>query len=82
VRPLCEAACNVVAEGGLNAEEERLLPYRLTTEVGRLGVAMNEMLATIERTVTERDDARRRTEQFAVDASPRTFSSWTGWPAD
>lgn len=39
------------------------------TEIGDLSAALNEMLATIERTAAEREDAQVRTQQFAADAA-------------
>lgn len=68
LRPLDELG-RVAEEIGRGDLSRRAPVTRPTTEVGRLSMAMNDMLATIERTVAERDDAQRRTEQFAVDAA-------------
>lgn len=68
LRPLDELG-RVAEEIGKGNLSRRAPVTRPGSEVGRLSVAMNDMLARIERTVAERDDAQRRTEQFAVDAA-------------
>jgi two-component system, OmpR family, sensor kinase len=48
---------------------DRVSPHDPATEVGRLGAALNGMLARIEASVHERDASQELTRQFFADAS-------------
>jgi two-component system, OmpR family, sensor kinase len=47
----------------------RVSPHDPATEVGRLGVALNGMLARIEDSITEREASQEATRRFFADAS-------------
>ncbi len=55
-----------IAAGDLSRRVEEVNPR---TEVGRLGIALNAMLAQIEGAFAEREAAERRLRQFLADAS-------------
>jgi two-component system, OmpR family, sensor kinase len=57
---------NAIAAGDLS---QRVEPATATTEVGRLGLALNTMLEQIEQAFTERQASEARLRQFAADAS-------------
>jgi two-component system OmpR family sensor kinase len=48
---------------------ERVTPHNLRSEVGRLGAALNDMLARIEVGVHEREASQEQTRRFFADAS-------------
>lgn len=68
LRPLTSvtAAAERIAGGSL---ADRVPPGPDGTEIGALTSALNEMLATIDRVSADRENALRRTEQFAADAA-------------
>jgi len=68
LRPLEEMAASAgsIASGNLS---ERVSPSGGPTEVGRLGLALNTMLAEIEGAFRERDATEQRLRQFLADAS-------------
>jgi two-component system, OmpR family, sensor kinase len=55
-----------IASGNLTA---RTTPTRPNSEIGRLGTALNSMLATIEGAIADRDDKELELRQFIADAS-------------
>ncbi len=68
LRPLArmEATANAIAAGDLS---RRVETTDERTEVGRLGSALNKMLAQIERAFRERQASEDRLRQFLADAS-------------
>lgn len=68
LRPLdrMEATAVQIAEGRL---EERVADADPHTETGRLGKALNTMLARIQAALDDRADSERRLRQFLADAS-------------
>ena len=68
LRPLTdiETTADAIAGGDLSQRIEEAPP---TTEVGRLGGALNTMLGTIEVAFAERTASERRLRQFVADAS-------------
>lgn len=68
LRPLDRIAetAGAIAAGDLS---RRVTPATERTEVGRLGLALNAMLAQIERAFREREASERRLRQFLADAS-------------
>ena len=61
-----EQTAGAIAAGDLS---QRIEHAGTTTEVGRLGGALNTMLATIETSFAEREESARRLRQFVADAS-------------
>jgi two-component system OmpR family sensor kinase len=68
LRPLDRIAqtAGAIAAGDLS---RRVTPATERTEVGRLGLALNAMLAQIERAFREREASESRLRQFLADAS-------------
>ncbi len=68
LRPLRQMAgtADAIASGDLT---RRVPETRPGTEVGRLGVALNEMLTQIETAFAEKSDSEERLRQFVGDAS-------------
>jgi two-component system OmpR family sensor kinase len=68
LRPLDRIAqtAGAIAAGDLS---RRVTPANERTEVGRLGLALNAMLAQIERAFREREASEKRLRQFLADAS-------------
>jgi two-component system OmpR family sensor kinase len=68
LRPLAEmgATADAIAAGDLS---RRVEPTDERTEVGRLGVALNEMLGQIEAAFDERRESEDRLRRFVADAS-------------
>jgi two-component system OmpR family sensor kinase len=68
MRPLerMGATARTIAATGLGS---RVSPSTERTEVGRLGLALNEMLGQIERAFAERDVVEQRLRHFVSDAS-------------
>jgi two-component system OmpR family sensor kinase len=68
LRPLTEieATAGAIAAGDLSQRVRRAEPG---TEVGRLGVALNAMLAQIESAFTQKDESEGRLRRFLADAS-------------
>ena len=68
LRPLAEMerAAGAIAGGDLS---RRVEPAETKTEVGRLGLALNAMLARIEQAFAERRASEERLRRFAADAS-------------
>ena len=68
LRPLTdmEDTAAAIAAGDLS---RRVSPADPDTEVGRLGLALNEMLAQIERAFAERTASEERLRRFVADAS-------------
>jgi two-component system OmpR family sensor kinase len=68
LRPLRQMAgtADAIASGDLT---RRVPEERPGTEVGRLGVALNEMLAQIEGAFAQKSASERRLRQFVADAS-------------
>ena len=68
LRPLRQMAgtADAIASGDL---ARRVPEARPDTEVGRLGVALNEMLTQIETAFAEKSDSEERLRQFVADAS-------------
>ena len=68
LRPLTdmEEAAGAIAAGDLS---RRVTPAEPGTEVGRLGLALNAMLAQIERAFAERTASEERLRRFVADAS-------------
>jgi two-component system OmpR family sensor kinase len=68
LRPLDRIAetAGAIAAGDL---ARRVTPATERTEVGRLGIALNAMLAQIERAFHEREASENRLRQFLADAS-------------
>src|SRR5580700_4383261 len=68
MRPLerMGATARTIAATGLGS---RVSPSTEKTEVGRLGLALNEMLGQIERAFAERDVVEQRLRHFVSDAS-------------
>jgi two-component system, OmpR family, sensor kinase len=68
LRPLRQMAgtADAIASGDLT---RRVPEVRPGTEVGRLGVALNEMLSQIETAFAEKSDSEDRLRQFVADAS-------------
>ena len=68
LRPLgrIEQTAGAIAAGDLSQRIENSDPR---TEVGRLGAALNEMLAQIERAFAERERSENRLRRFVADAS-------------
>ncbi|MGA7989347.1 MAG: HAMP domain-containing sensor histidine kinase [Candidatus Dormiibacterota bacterium] len=68
MRPLerMGATARAIAATGLGS---RVSPSTEKTEVGRLGLALNEMLGQIERAFAERDVVEQRLRHFVSDAS-------------
>ncbi|MBV8464130.1 MAG: HAMP domain-containing histidine kinase, partial [Acidimicrobiales bacterium] len=68
LRPLRQMAgtADAIASGDL---ARRVPEERPDTEVGRLGVALNEMLAQIEEAFSEKSASEERLRQFVADAS-------------
>jgi two-component system OmpR family sensor kinase len=68
LRPLREMAktADAIASGDLGRRVPEETP---TTEVGRLGTALNEMLAQIESAFAEKSASEERLRQFVADAS-------------
>jgi two-component system, OmpR family, sensor kinase len=61
-----ERTAGAIAAGDLSRRVEQA---DATTEVGRLGGALNTMLGTIEASFAERKESERRLRQFVADAS-------------
>lgn len=61
-----EHTAGAIAAGDLS---QRIDHADSTTEVGRLGGALNTMLGTIEASFAEREESERRLRQFVADAS-------------
>jgi two-component system OmpR family sensor kinase len=61
-----EATAGAIAAGDLSQRVETADPH---TEVGRLGMALNEMLGHIERAFGERAESEQRLRRFVADAS-------------
>jgi two-component system, OmpR family, sensor kinase len=68
LRPLRQMAgtADAIASGDLT---RRVPEARPGTEVGRLGIALNEMLTQIETAFSEKSDSEERLRQFVADAS-------------
>jgi two-component system OmpR family sensor kinase len=68
LRPLRQMAetADAISSGDLGRRVPQETP---TTEVGRLGVALNEMLTQIERAFAEKSASEDRLRQFVADAS-------------
>jgi two-component system OmpR family sensor kinase len=68
LRPLdrMAATADAIAAGDLS---RRVAPATTRTEVGRLGLALNGMLAQIERAFAERQASENRLRRFLADAS-------------
>ncbi len=68
LRPLDRIAttAGAIAEGDLS---QRVEPANERTEVGRLGLALNAMLAQIEKAFREREASENRLRRFLADAS-------------
>ena len=68
LKPLAdiEDTAGAIAAGDLS---RRIAQTDTTTEVGRLGGALNTMLGTIEASFAEREASERRLRQFVADAS-------------
>jgi two-component system, OmpR family, sensor kinase len=68
LRPLRQMAgtADAIASGDLTRRVPAAQPG---TEVGRLGVALNEMLSQIETAFAEKSDSEERLRQFVADAS-------------
>jgi two-component system, OmpR family, sensor kinase len=68
LRPLTdiEATAGAIAAGDLS---QRVTPADADTEVGRLGIALNAMLAQIEAAFAERTASEERLRRFVADAS-------------
>jgi two-component system OmpR family sensor kinase len=68
LRPLTdiEATAGAIAAGDLS---RRVSPADPDTEVGRLGIALNAMLAQIEQAFAERTASEQRLRRFVADAS-------------
>jgi two-component system, OmpR family, sensor kinase len=68
LRPLeeIEATAGAIAAGDLSRRVERAEP---TTEVGRLGLALNAMLGQIESAFRAREASERKLRRFVADAS-------------
>jgi two-component system, OmpR family, sensor kinase len=68
LRPIEEMAAQAdrITAGGLT---DRVRPYHPGSEVGRLGAALNGMLARIEADVCERDEHQQQMRRFFADAS-------------
>jgi len=68
LRPLDRMATTAgeIAAGDLS---QRVQPAERTTEVGRLGLALNEMLAQIERAFAAQEASEQRLRRFLADAS-------------
>jgi two-component system OmpR family sensor kinase len=68
LRPLerMSRTADAIARGDLS---QRVEPASETTEVGRLGLALNSMLGQIEIAFAEREASAARLRQFAADAS-------------
>ncbi|MBM3146551.1 MAG: HAMP domain-containing histidine kinase [Actinobacteria bacterium] len=68
LRPLDRMATTAgeIAAGDLS---QRVEPAERTTEVGRLGLALNEMLAQIERAFAAQEASEQRLRRFLADAS-------------
>jgi two-component system OmpR family sensor kinase len=68
LRPLDRMATTAgeIAAGDLS---QRVQPAERTTEVGRLGLALNEMLARIERAFAAQEASEQRLRRFLADAS-------------
>jgi two-component system OmpR family sensor kinase len=68
VRPIEKMArtANAIADGDLS---RRVSPAETTTEVGRLGVALNTMLGQIEGAFDEKQASEDRLRRFVADAS-------------
>ncbi|HWH12812.1 MAG TPA: HAMP domain-containing sensor histidine kinase [Solirubrobacteraceae bacterium] len=68
LRPLerIGVTAGAIADGDLS---RRVEPATARTEVGRLGLALNGMLAQIERAFTEREASAERLRRFLADAS-------------
>ena len=68
LRPLHQMAgtADAIASGDLT---RRVPEFRSGTEVGRLGVALNEMLTQIEGAFAEKSETEGRLRQFVADAS-------------
>ncbi|HEX6207251.1 MAG TPA: ATP-binding protein [Actinomycetota bacterium] len=68
LRPLDRIAdsAGAIAAGDLSS---RLAPANDRTEVGRLGLALNTMLAQIETAFREREESEERLRRFVADAS-------------
>jgi two-component system OmpR family sensor kinase len=68
LRPLTdiEATAGAIAAGDLS---RRVTPAQPDTEVGRLGIALNAMLAQIEAAFAERTASEERLRRFVADAS-------------
>ncbi|MGI8793911.1 MAG: sensor histidine kinase [Acidimicrobiales bacterium] len=68
LRPLAriETTAEAIAAGDLSQRVEHAAP---NTEIGRLGLALNEMLAQIEQAFTERQASEDRLRRFLADAS-------------
>jgi two-component system, OmpR family, sensor kinase len=68
LRPLDEIGSTAAAIGGgdLSRRVERAEPH---TEIGRLGVALNAMLAQIESAFQTKDASERKLRRFVADAS-------------
>jgi two-component system OmpR family sensor kinase len=68
LRPLTdiEATAGAIAAGDLS---RRVTPAEPDTEVGRLGIALNAMLAQIEAAFAERTASEERLRRFVADAS-------------
>lgn len=60
------SAADKITAGDLTS---RVSPHDPATEVGRLGVALNEMLARIQADIDEREASEQATRQFFADAS-------------
>ena len=68
LRPLVriERVASEIADGDLS---QRVSPVNSRTEVGRLGVSLNEMLSQIERAFADRAESEERLRRFLADAS-------------
>ena len=68
LRPIdaIESTAAAIAGGDLSRRVERAEPH---TEVGRLGIALNAMLAQIETAFQAKDASERRLRRFVADAS-------------
>jgi len=68
LRPLdrIAATAGAIASGDLS---KRVSPATPSTEVGRLGIALNAMLASLERAFAQRKASEQRLRQFLSDAS-------------
>ena len=76
LRPLTdiEHTAGAIAAGDLS---QRIEHADATTEVGRLGGALNTMLGTIETSFAQREESERRLRQFIADASHELQTPWT-----